>query len=119
MSENETGPLTVANSGLAGRPGIRTTEFWVMVGMTLLGAWLIERGQDTLGAYLIMIAGGGYTATRGLLKHREMLTQADQNLTNTLTPPGITMATPEQAKSYLTKRRPPTPPAPKAPGNPT
>ena len=86
MSEAEKTPepTTVANSGTGGRPGIKTTEFWVMVAMTILGAWLIERGHDEIGATIIGLAGSGYTGARTWLKHRTSVVD-EVKATNTVT----------------------------------
>lgn len=76
MSEQEKQePVTVANSGTGGRPGIKTTEFWVMLVMTVLGAWIVERGHDEIGAAIIALAGSGYTGSRAWLKHRDSKVQ--------------------------------------------
>lgn len=62
--------LNVLNAGQGGRPGIRTSEFWIAVAMNLLGAWLIAKGKDELGAMLIAIGGGGYTGARAYVKSK-------------------------------------------------
>lgn len=50
------------------RGGWRTTEFWIALALKLLGAWLISKGKDELGAVLIVTGGGGYLASRGYVK---------------------------------------------------
>jgi hypothetical protein len=50
------------------KDGWKTTEFWIAVAMTLVGVWLVERGQDTIGAALVALAGTGYKVSRTAVK---------------------------------------------------
>lgn len=52
----------------ATKAGYRTTEFWISLGIGLLGAWLIMRGHEEIGAMLLAASGTGYSVSRGLAK---------------------------------------------------
>lgn len=50
-------------------PGVRTSEFWIAVGMLLIGTYLTTRpGLEAIGAALIAVSGLGYNASRTLVK---------------------------------------------------
>lgn len=51
-----------------GRPGIKTTEFWLAVGCMLLSAYLASKGKDELAAVIASIATGSYTGARAYTK---------------------------------------------------
>lgn len=55
------------------KSGWRTTEFWMALGMKILGAWLISKGKDELGVVLITAGGGGYIAGRSVAKRQPRL----------------------------------------------
>lgn len=56
------------NHLLTVKAGWKTTEFWIGLLMTLIGAWLIEKGKDELGAVLVAVGGLGYQGSRALVK---------------------------------------------------
>lgn len=53
---------------MTAKNGWKTTEFWIALVMLALGTWLIEKGQDTLGAVIVAMSGTGYQASRTLVK---------------------------------------------------
>ena len=53
---------------LKAKDGWRTTEFWIALVMTAIGAWLIAKGKEEIGGVLVAMAGSGYTAGRTVVK---------------------------------------------------
>lgn len=70
-----------------GGPGYKSTEFWLGLAMTLIGAWLISKDKDEIGAVLVAAGGLGYTGARALVKKAPRLVSA---LLLTLTLVGLT-----------------------------
>lgn len=52
----------------APRPGFKTTEFWISLGMFLAGCFLLGKDQFELGSGLIAASGMGYQANRAYVK---------------------------------------------------
>lgn len=50
------------------KAGWRTTEFWIALGMKLIGVYLISKGQDELGSAIVLAGGGGYMLGRTSVK---------------------------------------------------
>jgi hypothetical protein len=81
MAENDAADVTVKVEGIpddlaamaALKSGWRSTEFWIALGLKLLGAWLIAKGKDELGMVLVLAGGGGYMLQRGQLKKAEIV----------------------------------------------
>lgn len=55
-------------TALSEKPGFKTTEFWIALAMGLAGAYLMGKGQDDLGAFLMGASGFSYTAGRAYVK---------------------------------------------------
>lgn len=56
------------------KPGVKTSEFWVTIGLGLCPVILSALGQldGEYAAAAVTILGGIYTAVRGLLKSRQL-----------------------------------------------
>jgi hypothetical protein len=50
------------------KPGYKTTEFWITIGIGIIGAILIASGKETLGTALLGSAGVSYSGARGMAK---------------------------------------------------
>ena len=50
------------------KPGYKSTEFWITIILSVIGAVLIATGKQELGAALLGAAGISYNGTRGLAK---------------------------------------------------
>lgn len=50
------------------KSGYKTTEFWISVGVGVVGVVLLCAGKETLGAALLGVAGISYNGARGLAK---------------------------------------------------
>lgn len=50
------------------RAGVWTSEFWLALGCLASGVWLIAKGREDLGVWLVGIATGGHQASRAYVK---------------------------------------------------
>jgi hypothetical protein len=55
-----------------GKPGWKSTEFWIAVGMQCAGAFLLGKGQYELGTALMGASGLGYKVARTIQKNNEI-----------------------------------------------
>lgn len=68
------------------KAGWKSTEFWIAVGMFLVGCWLIEKDHVELGTGLITLSGFSYTGSRHMIK-----TQALKRVAMFLLLPGLVL----------------------------
>lgn len=55
-------------TALSEKPGFKTTEFWIALGMLLAGAYLLGKEQFELGSALIGASGLSYSGGRSYVK---------------------------------------------------
>jgi hypothetical protein len=75
--------MSESNSPVAGKPGYKTTEFWLSLAATLLGVLLASGAMDNapadsawskiIGGAVAVLASLGYSASRAKVKSTETL----------------------------------------------